>query len=85
MADCATCDGNVFDTLQHFRAEGGYCRLLTGYLFNLHRGRDHIEEMIRSDMQGMCDLGAHKYAFDLQIALECFQAEFPRLNVQQVV
>jgi hypothetical protein len=45
---------------------------------NLHRGRDRVEAMILSDIQGMYELGAHKYAFDLCVVLECYRAEFPR-------
>jgi hypothetical protein len=41
--------------------------------------------MIFRDLQGMEELGAHKYALDLKIVLECFQAEFPRLDVHENV
>jgi hypothetical protein len=80
---CANCVGKSFDNLHNFRAEGDYCRLLTGYVINLHRGRDGVEDMIRADIQGMRDLGAQKYAFDLCVVLECYRAEFQKLGMRQ--
>jgi hypothetical protein len=43
----------------------------------MHRGSTEVHEMIRHDLQGMQELGAYKYALDLEIVLGCFLAEFP--------
>ena len=77
MVECSTCIGKRHDEAQHFRPEGHHCHLLNGYLLNLHRGPAQVQAMIRRDLQGMQELGAHKYALDLKIILECFLIQFP--------
>jgi hypothetical protein len=74
---CSTCDGKLHDEEQNFRPEGQLCHLLNSYLLNLHRGPEEVQAMIRRDLQGMQELGAYKYALDLEIVLRCFLAEFP--------
>lgn len=77
MGECSSCLGKVHDEEQNFRSEGDHCRLLSGYISNLHRGSTKVQKMIQHDLQGMKELGAHKYALDLEIIFECFLAKFP--------